>query len=36
MKYWFKNTTIYSLDVDAFQDSNGDGVGDFIIEKVHI
>lgn len=29
MKYWFKNTTIYCLDVDAFQDGNGDGCGDF-------
>ncbi len=26
---WYKNAIIYSLDVDAFQDSNGDGVGDF-------
>lgn len=30
MKYWFKNTTIYSLNVDSFQDSNGDGCGDFV------
>lgn len=29
MRYWFKNTVIYSLDVDAFQDGNGDGWGDF-------
>ncbi|MEX2336646.1 MAG: alpha-amylase family protein [Fulvivirga sp.] len=29
MKYWFKNTTIYCLEVDAFQDGNGDGCGDF-------
>ena len=26
---WYKNAIIYSLDVDAFQDSNGDGTGDF-------
>jgi maltose alpha-D-glucosyltransferase / alpha-amylase len=26
---WYKNAIIYCLDVDAFQDSNGDGVGDF-------
>lgn len=29
MRYWFKNTIIYSLNVDAFQDDNGDGCGDF-------
>lgn len=29
MRYWFKNTIIYALDVDAFQDDNGDGCGDF-------
>lgn len=28
VKYWYKNSVIYSLDVDAFRDSNGDGVGD--------
>jgi len=26
---WYKDAVIYSLDVDAFQDSNGDGIGDF-------
>ncbi|HYG61115.1 MAG TPA: alpha-amylase family protein [Thermoanaerobaculia bacterium] len=26
---WYKDAIIYSLDVDAFQDSNGDGIGDF-------
>jgi len=26
---WYKNTVIYSLDVDAFLDANGDGIGDF-------
>lgn len=26
---WFKNAIIYSLDVDTFRDSDGDGVGDF-------
>jgi maltose alpha-D-glucosyltransferase/alpha-amylase len=26
---WYKNAVIYCLDVDTFQDSNGDGIGDF-------
>lgn len=26
---WYKEAIIYGLSVDAFQDSNGDGVGDF-------
>lgn len=26
---WYKNTIIYCVDVDTFQDSNNDGVGDF-------
>ncbi|HEX2849924.1 MAG TPA: alpha-amylase family protein [Acidimicrobiales bacterium] len=26
---WFKEAVIYCLDVETFQDSNGDGVGDF-------
>ena len=25
---WFKEAVIYCLDVETFQDSNGDGVGD--------
>src|SRR4051794_3803017 len=25
---WFKQAVIYSLDVETYQDSNGDGVGD--------
>ncbi len=25
---WYKRAVLYSLEVDAFQDSNGDGVGD--------
>jgi len=25
---WFKQAIVYSLDVDTFLDSNGDGVGD--------
>ncbi len=25
---WYKRAVIYSVDVDAFQDANGDGVGD--------
>lgn len=29
MRYWFKNTIIYSIQVDAFQDKNNDGCGDF-------
>jgi maltose alpha-D-glucosyltransferase / alpha-amylase len=26
---WYKNTVIYSLDLESFMDTNGDGVGDF-------
>jgi maltose alpha-D-glucosyltransferase / alpha-amylase len=26
---WYKNSVIYSLDLETFQDSDGDGVGDF-------
>jgi len=26
---WYKNAVIYCLDVETFQDGNGDGVGDF-------
>ncbi len=26
---WYKNAVVYCLDVDAFMDGNGDGVGDF-------
>lgn len=26
---WYRNSFIYNLDVDAFQDSDGDGIGDF-------
>jgi maltose alpha-D-glucosyltransferase/alpha-amylase len=26
---WWKNAIIYCLDVETFQDSNGDGIGDF-------
>ena len=29
-KYWYKNAVIYSIHVETFMDSNGDGVGDFI------
>jgi len=29
VNYWFKNAIIYSLDVETFCDSNGDGIGDF-------
>ncbi|QLG63595.1 alpha-amylase family protein [Halorarum salinum] len=33
---WFKNAVVYALDVEAFNDSNGDGVGDFpgLMEKL--
>src|SRR3954451_3890208 len=27
-EHWYRQALIYSLDVDTFQDSNGDGVGD--------
>lgn len=27
---WYKNAVIYCLDVETFQDGNGDGVGDFL------
>ncbi len=27
--HWYKNAVIYSLDVETYMDSNGDGVGDF-------
>lgn len=27
--FWYKNAIVYSLDVETFMDSNGDGVGDF-------
>lgn len=26
---WYENAVIYAIDVKAFQDSNGDGIGDF-------
>lgn len=26
---WYKNTVIYSFDLETFMDANGDGVGDF-------
>ncbi len=26
---WYKNAVIYSVDVETFMDSNGDGIGDF-------
>jgi maltose alpha-D-glucosyltransferase/alpha-amylase len=26
---WYKDAIIYCLDVDSFQDANGDGIGDF-------
>lgn len=27
--FWYKNAIVYSLDVETFMDSDGDGVGDF-------
>ena len=29
LPHWYKNAIIYGLQVDTFQDSNGDGIGDF-------
>jgi maltose alpha-D-glucosyltransferase / alpha-amylase len=26
---WYKNAIVYCIDVSAFFDSNGDGMGDF-------
>src|SRR5215210_2517366 len=26
---WYKNTVVYSLDLETFMDANGDGIGDF-------
>ncbi|WP_313691598.1 alpha-amylase family protein [Halorarum halobium] len=33
---WFKNAVVYAVDVETFNDSNGDGVGDFpgLMEKL--
>jgi maltose alpha-D-glucosyltransferase/alpha-amylase len=33
---WYKNIIIYNLDLDAFKDSDGDGIGDFqgLIKKL--
>ncbi|MGH6884841.1 MAG: alpha-amylase family glycosyl hydrolase, partial [Geminicoccales bacterium] len=27
---WWKNAIVYCLDVETFQDSNGDGIGDLV------
>lgn len=27
--FWYKNAIVYSLDVETFKDSDGDGIGDF-------
>lgn len=27
--FWYKNALVYSLDVETFMDSDGDGIGDF-------
>ncbi|KQT46281.1 trehalose synthase [Aureimonas sp. Leaf454] len=29
LNLWYKNAVIYCVDVDAFKDSDGDGIGDF-------
>ena len=26
---WYRNSVFYNLDLETFQDSNGDGIGDF-------
>src|SRR4051812_38962639 len=26
---WYKNTTLYALNVETFMDASGDGIGDF-------
>lgn len=26
---WFKNAIVYAIDIELFQDANGDGIGDF-------
>ena len=26
---WYNNAVIYALDIESFQDGNGDGIGDF-------
>src|SRR5437773_5547472 len=28
-EFWHKNAIVYAIDVEAFADSNGDGIGDF-------
>lgn len=30
LHYWYKNAVIYNLDVESYQDSNDDGIGDFV------
>jgi len=30
LNYWYKNAVFYNLDVETYQDSTGDGVGDFV------
>ena len=34
---WWKNAVFYCLDVETFQDSDGDGIGDFngLIQRLH-
>src|SRR5690349_11515348 len=28
-KFWYKKSVVYSVDVEKFKDSDGDGIGDF-------
>ncbi|WP_439488981.1 alpha-amylase family protein [Algoriphagus sp.] len=36
-RLWYKNAVIYSLDVEVFKDSTGNGIGDItgLIERIH-
>lgn len=36
LNLWYKNAIIYCLDVETYQDSNGDGIGDFrgLIQRI--
>src|SRR5450759_4186910 len=35
--HWYKDAILYNVDVRAFYDSNGDGIGDLtgLIDKLH-
>ena len=34
LPHWYKNAIIYGLQVDTFQDSNGDGMGIAVLSDV--